>query len=192
MSLISAAPEPNRPALFQSLLFEACGRTVNPVNGAVGMLWTVNWHVCQAAVETVLRGGTLRPISDLPESPSLNSSDESTEIWRMQRRDGFSTSRSKLSTTGMKESLVNRTRSKTEWSEQDMELQLNPGLALTGPVVPVPFLPPPQFSKAVNSDHPGSPSEESVTATSCYENGISGDGHGYRNKRERKLFNLFV
>ncbi|KAH0851029.1 hypothetical protein HID58_095029 [Brassica napus] len=142
MSLISAAPEPNRPALFQSLLFEACGRTVNPVNGAVGMLWTVNWHVCQAAVETVLRGGTLRPISDLPESPSLNSSDESTEIWRMQRRDGFSTSGSKLSTTGMKESLVNRTRSKTEWSEQDMELQLNPGLALTGPVVPVPFLPP--------------------------------------------------
>ena len=163
---------------------------MNPVNGAFGMLWTVNWHVCQAAVETVLRGGTLRPISDLPESPSLNSSDESTEIWRMQRRDGFSTSRSKLSTTGMKESLVNRTRSKTEWSEQDMELQLNPGLALTGPVVPVPFLPPPQFSKAVNSDHPGSPSEESVTATSCYENGISGDGH--RNKRERKLFNLFV
>ncbi|CAF2146403.1 hypothetical protein BRARA_A00131 [Brassica rapa] len=189
MSFISAVPEQNRPALFQSLLFEACGRTVNPVNGAVGMLWTGNWHVCQAAVETVLRGGTLRPISDLLESPSLNSSDESTEIWRLQRRDGFSTSRSKLITTGVEESPVNRKRSKTEWSEPDMELQLNHGLALTGPVVPVPFLPPPQFSKALNRDHPGSPSEESVT-TSCYENGISGDG--YRNKRERKLLNLFV
>ncbi|KHN12987.1 LOB domain-containing protein 39 [Glycine soja] len=52
MSFISNVPEPQRPALFQSLLFEACGRTVNPVNGAVGLLWTGNWHVCQAAVET--------------------------------------------------------------------------------------------------------------------------------------------
>ncbi|OVA09320.1 hypothetical protein BVC80_897g27 [Macleaya cordata] len=64
MSFISAVPENQRPALFQSLLFEACGRTVNPVNGAVGLLWTGNWQLCQTAVETVLRGGTLRPISD--------------------------------------------------------------------------------------------------------------------------------
>lgn len=49
-------------ALFQSLLYEACGRTVNPVNGAVGLLSTGNWHLCQAAVETVLAGGTLRPV----------------------------------------------------------------------------------------------------------------------------------
>lgn len=27
------------------------------------MLWTGNWHVCQEAVETVLRGGTIRPMS---------------------------------------------------------------------------------------------------------------------------------
>lgn len=64
MSFISAVPDNQRPALFQSLLFEAAGRTVNPVNGAVGLLWTGNWHVCQAAVETVLRGGTLRPIQE--------------------------------------------------------------------------------------------------------------------------------
>ncbi|THG23608.1 hypothetical protein TEA_025946 [Camellia sinensis var. sinensis] len=60
-------------ALFQSLLFEACGRTVNPVNGAVGLLWTGNWHVCQAAVETVLRGGALRPI---PEFSGASPADE--------------------------------------------------------------------------------------------------------------------
>ncbi|CAH2050735.1 unnamed protein product, partial [Thlaspi arvense] len=54
MSFIAAVPENNRPALLQSLLFEACGRTVNPVNGAVGLLPTGNWHVCQAAVQTVL------------------------------------------------------------------------------------------------------------------------------------------
>lgn len=51
-------------ALFRSLLYEAVGRTVNPVNGAVGLLWTGNWKVCQSAVETVLRGGTLYPLPE--------------------------------------------------------------------------------------------------------------------------------
>ncbi|KAG2245454.1 hypothetical protein Bca4012_015777 [Brassica carinata] len=200
MSFISAVPELNRPALFQSLLFEACGRTVNPVNGAVAMLGNGNWHVCQAAVETVLRGGTLRPISDLLPSPSLVSSNESskicTEIWRRNSSRNnvndenhhcrFSTSRPKLSTTDMKEPPVNRKRSKTERSDSDMDVQLNHGLDLTIPVVPVRLLPPTPFRKAVNGERPGSPSEESVT-TSCSENRIIG-----YNKRERKLLNLFV
>ncbi|KAI3769984.1 hypothetical protein L6452_01102 [Arctium lappa] len=64
MSFLSSVPQYQRPALFQSLLSEACGRTVNPVNGAVGLLWTGNWHVCQSAVETILRGGR---ISAMPE-----------------------------------------------------------------------------------------------------------------------------
>ncbi|GAV70479.1 DUF260 domain-containing protein [Cephalotus follicularis] len=62
LSLIYAVPESQRPALFQSLLYEACGRTVNPVNGAVGLLSSRNWHVCEAAVLTVLNGGALRPL----------------------------------------------------------------------------------------------------------------------------------
>ncbi|KAE8725751.1 LOB domain-containing protein 39 [Hibiscus syriacus] len=74
LSLISSVPESQRPALFQSLLFEACGRTVNPVNGAVGLLSGGNWHVCQAAVETVLQGGTLRPVSGSSWTPSCNES----------------------------------------------------------------------------------------------------------------------
>lgn len=57
-------------ALFQSLLYEACGRTVNPVFGAVGLLWSGNWQACQAAVDTVLKGGSLRP----PSPTSLSSS----------------------------------------------------------------------------------------------------------------------
>ncbi|WOL17645.1 LOB domain-containing protein 37-like [Canna indica] len=65
MSFISAVPLAQRPALFQSLLYEACGRTINPVNGAVGLLWSGNWHLCQAAAETVLRGGSLHPLPDL-------------------------------------------------------------------------------------------------------------------------------
>ncbi|KFK30371.1 hypothetical protein AALP_AA7G252400 [Arabis alpina] len=180
MSFISTVPELNRPALFQSLLFEACGRTVNPVNGAVGMLWTGNWHVCQAAVETVLRGGTLRPISDLLESPSLNFSDQNSQSHHCR----FSNSRSKVSTTEMEETRVNRKRVKYDRFGSDLDLQL------TGSTVPVSLLPSPAFCKVANGDRPGSPSEESVT-TSCWENGING-GEKYRTKGDKKLLNLFV
>lgn len=70
LGFISAAPERQRPALFKSLLFEACGRTVNPIFGAVGLMWSGNWDVCQEAVETVLQGGVLRPLSS--PVPSAN------------------------------------------------------------------------------------------------------------------------
>ncbi|XP_014514256.1 LOB domain-containing protein 38 isoform X2 [Vigna radiata var. radiata] len=59
MSFLSAVPANQRSALFQSLLYEAVGRTINPVNGAVGLLWSGNWQLCQMGVEKVLRGGTL-------------------------------------------------------------------------------------------------------------------------------------
>ena len=45
---------------------------MNAVSGAVGLLWTGNWQICETAVETVLRGGALRPIPAF----SLESSDE--------------------------------------------------------------------------------------------------------------------
>lgn len=70
MKFISSVPESQRPAIFQSLLFEACGRTVNPVNGALGLLWSGKWSICQSAVETILRGGTLQPLTDLPDETS--------------------------------------------------------------------------------------------------------------------------
>ncbi|XP_011017127.1 PREDICTED: LOB domain-containing protein 39-like [Populus euphratica] len=79
MSLISAVPEVQRPALFQSLLFEACGRTVNPVNGVVGLLWSGNWHVCQEAVETVLSGGALRPLPGTLTGVLAPNCDESSD-----------------------------------------------------------------------------------------------------------------
>lgn len=63
---------PFRSALFQSLLFEACGRTVNPVDGAVGLLSTGNWHVCQAAVDTVLSGGALQRLPGILHSAPLD------------------------------------------------------------------------------------------------------------------------
>ena len=51
--------------MFQSLLYEAAGRTINPVSGAVGLLWAGSWHLCEAAVQTVLRGGAIRPLPEL-------------------------------------------------------------------------------------------------------------------------------
>lgn len=42
--------------LFKSLLYDACGRLVNPVYGSAGLLWSGDWQLCQNAVEAVLRG----------------------------------------------------------------------------------------------------------------------------------------
>ncbi|KAK6921746.1 Lateral organ boundaries, LOB [Dillenia turbinata] len=63
--LISTAFE--RTTIFRSLLYEACGRIINPIYGSVGLLWSNNWHRCQAAVESVLKGSPIVPIST--ESP---------------------------------------------------------------------------------------------------------------------------
>ncbi|XP_015072913.1 LOB domain-containing protein 38-like [Solanum pennellii] len=84
MSLIAAVPQNRRPALFKSLLFEACGRTVNPVTGAVGLLSTGNWHVCQKAVQTVLAGGNLRPVfAGILTPPYFDSSFRCGGAWDM-------------------------------------------------------------------------------------------------------------
>jgi len=47
-------------------MYEAVGRTINPVNGAVGLLWTGKWQLCQLGVEQVLRGngGALTALPD--------------------------------------------------------------------------------------------------------------------------------
>ncbi|KAF5750135.1 hypothetical protein HS088_TW03G00467 [Tripterygium wilfordii] len=63
MNLINAGPEHLRPAIFRSLLYEACGRIVNPIYGAVGLLWSGSWQLCQAAVEAVLKGAPITPIN---------------------------------------------------------------------------------------------------------------------------------
>lgn len=45
------------------MLYEACGRIVNPIYGSVGLLWSGNWQLCQAAVEAVLKGAPITPIT---------------------------------------------------------------------------------------------------------------------------------
>ncbi|KAB2613672.1 LOB domain-containing protein 41-like [Pyrus ussuriensis x Pyrus communis] len=63
MNLVNAGPEHLRPAIFRSLLYEACGRIVNPIYGSVGLLWSGSWQLCQAAVEAVLKGQSITPIT---------------------------------------------------------------------------------------------------------------------------------
>ncbi|GFZ12218.1 LOB domain-containing protein 40 [Actinidia rufa] len=62
-NLIHAGPDHLRPAIFRSLLYEACGRIVNPIYGSAGLLWSGNWPLCHAAVEAVLAGAPIAQIS---------------------------------------------------------------------------------------------------------------------------------
>ncbi|OWM65674.1 LOB domain-containing protein 37-like [Punica granatum] len=199
MSFISNVPESQRPALFQSLLFEACGRTVNPVNGAVGLLWTGNWHICQAAVETVLRGGTLRPIPELLDgSASGSAPDEAseaeevtctTDAWnnlRQERTSGqshFSTSRSRVSPKRRKV-----TEDIKPHQQIDLDLRLTPRLSALSGKAPVLKLQP-EAKRRLGS--PSMNSEESVTTTNtCLVD--SGAGEGEANNKEMKLLKLFI
>lgn len=168
MSFISAVPENQRPALFQSLLFEAAGRTVNPVNGAVGLLWTGNWHVCQAAVETVLRGGALKPIPEFMGGASEpDDASECTDVFKLQ--DPGLTCRPKVQ---------KRRRIPDEPSNvmklADLDLSLNPGYR--GPKDhPLP-------EEKLRMGSPSMNSEESVT-TACVDQ--------QQNANEIRLLNFF-
>lgn len=174
-SFISAVPENQRPSLFQSLLYEAAGRTVNPVNGAVGLLWTGNWHVCQAAVETVLRGGALRPIPDfLGASLDIDESSECTDIFKLQHP----------SQNNIQPTMQKRRRFPEEASNvlqlADLDLSLTPG-----------FQSQKVFNHALPENRrPATPSmnsEESGTTT-CFESGtVIGNHQG----NEPKLLSLF-
>lgn len=69
MNLVSAGPEHLRPAIFRSLLYEACGRIVNPIYGSVGLLWSGRWQMCQDAVEAALKGSPIVQVaSDAEET----------------------------------------------------------------------------------------------------------------------------
>ncbi|CAJ2646084.1 unnamed protein product [Trifolium pratense] len=181
MSFISNVPKPQRPALFQSLLFEACGRTVNPVNGAVGLLWTGNWHVCQAAVETVLRGGTLKPIPELLGSDAVASTvDDSSEgevTCNDARRSRDVKSSFPFMSSGGKRKRSGEVAKVQETT--DLNLRLMPQNALTNGC----------RKEIRRSGTPSMNSEESVTTMTCLESGI---GDHYVHDGDRKVLNLFV
>ncbi|KAL2528355.1 LOB domain-containing protein 37-like [Forsythia ovata] len=170
MSFLSAVPVNQRHAVFQSLLYEAAGRTVNPVNGAVGLLSTGNWHVCQAAVETVLQGGTLRPISEFVGGPpELDDALECTDMFKLQ--DPSLKSRVKVQ---------NRSRLADELGNlmqlTDLDLCLTTGFQ-NKKSSPLP--------EKLRLGSPSMNSEESVTTT-CGDQTPSDDAEEYVKKQTQK------
>ncbi|KAI7724761.1 hypothetical protein M8C21_004055 [Ambrosia artemisiifolia] len=124
MNLINAGPEHLRPALFRSLLYEACGRIVNPIYGSVGLLWSGKWQLCQNAVEAVLKGSPIVQIAseETNTGPPLKaydirhiSKDENSggasELHRIRTRCRFKRSGSKGKTKG-------ETKTKTKSSQE--------------------------------------------------------------------------
>ncbi|KAJ1405703.1 Lateral organ boundary [Sesbania bispinosa] len=71
LNLLTAAPQQLQPAVFKSLLYEACGRIVNPVFGSTGLLSTGSWHLCEAAVKAVLSGAPIQQAPSFDGAVSL-------------------------------------------------------------------------------------------------------------------------
>lgn len=86
--------------MFKSLLYDACGRMLNPIFGSVGLVCSGNWEVCQAGVESILRGN----------SPSYGVSMEAMvgELHRVKAKDRFkNVSRAKARRKQRKSALLN-------------------------------------------------------------------------------------
>uniref|UniRef100_A0A803N179 LOB domain-containing protein n=1 Tax=Chenopodium quinoa TaxID=63459 RepID=A0A803N179_CHEQI len=93
--LLESAPRALRPAVFRSLLYEACGRTINPVSGVVGLLFTGNCNLCESAVDIVFKGGVLKPIPEfiagfLPETSNNSGEISELELNLSNKKRGFS------------------------------------------------------------------------------------------------------
>ncbi|TVU38137.1 hypothetical protein EJB05_11491 [Eragrostis curvula] len=181
MSFLTAVPETQRPAVFQSLLYEAAGRTINPVSGAVGLLGSGSWHLCQAAVETVLRGGAIRPLPEFDAGGFSAAADV--------RRDPFAfTARRAVGCSTF--SAAKRVTTRNIAAQHDAAAAAAPepscdlGLCL-GPEFPFPSVQSTGEQRLMR--RPGTPSmnsEESVTTTTTTSSGGGG--------REPELLNLFV
>ena len=153
-------------AVFQSLLYEAAGRTINPVSGAVGLLGVGSWQTCQAAVETVLRGGAIGPLPEFDVG-------RDTFALAARRAVGcstFSTAKRAPTTTRTNVGAPPPVPLPPEPS-CDLGLWLSPGS-------------PPAPGERRRPATPSLTSEESVTTTTT-----SG---GARGGREPELLNLFV
>jgi len=149
-------------AVFQSLLYEAAGRTISPVSGAVGLLGAGSWHLCQAAVETVLRGGAIGPLPEFDVG-------RDTLALAARRAVGCSTfSTAKRAPT-----------TRTNVGAPPVPLPPEPSCALGLWLSPGS---PPAPGERRRPGTPSLTSEESVTTTS------GGGGGG----REPELLNLFV
>ncbi|KAL9166492.1 hypothetical protein ABFS82_05G033100 [Erythranthe guttata] len=87
VNLINAGAADLRPEIFRSLLYEACGRIIDPVYGSVGMMCSGNWPRCQAAVEAVLRGAPIMKHDDSSSTAAAARAGEEYPISPLQSCD---------------------------------------------------------------------------------------------------------
>lgn len=76
--LLQDVEKEDRAELFLSLLNEACGRTINPISGSIGLKTSGRWHLCQEAVNNVLSGGSLNPPTSLPDASCASTTTSSS------------------------------------------------------------------------------------------------------------------
>lgn len=158
---------------------------MNPVNGAIGMLWTGNWSICQAAVETVLSGGSLRPVPELlthgsggfsgfPSATSEEASEICVEMLNLQQNDSIDRNayhHSRFSSSRSRSTLDSSPR------KRKLDISLNPMKTV------------PSFTRQ-RSGTPSMNSEESVTTTTPFWDNTAQCGNG--GGETSKLLNLFV
>ncbi|CAM6084094.1 unnamed protein product [Calypogeia fissa] len=85
--LLQDVTKDERPALFKSLLHEACGRTVNPVSGAIGLKTASKWHLCEEAVINVLTGGSLNQVGGMAsDGPCISTTSSSCPFLVMKAK----------------------------------------------------------------------------------------------------------
>ncbi|KAL2321199.1 hypothetical protein Fmac_030168 [Flemingia macrophylla] len=84
LNLLTTSPDHLQPAVLKSLLYEACGRMVNPIFGSTGLLSSGNWHLCEAAVKAVLSGA---PIQQAPMDGASSLQLEACDIRHVAKTD---------------------------------------------------------------------------------------------------------
>jgi len=121
INLICNGPEHLRPAMFRSLLYDACGRMLDPIFGSVGLAWSGNWAVCQSGVESILQGNSPSHVVPIEAMAS--------ELHRVKAKDRFKrVSRAKPKRKLRKSALINKSHivstSKSDgWYEVTNSLQ---------------------------------------------------------------------
>lgn len=92
INLLNAGSDHLRPAIFRSLLYEACGRIVNPVYGSAGLLWSGSWQLCHAAVEAVLNGVEITQVPSESAVGSMSPPLKACDIRHIYKADDSSAS----------------------------------------------------------------------------------------------------
>ncbi|CAI9773723.1 unnamed protein product [Fraxinus pennsylvanica] len=193
LNLINAGAQELQPAIFRSLLYESCGRIVNPINGATGLLCSGNWHLCQAAVEAVLSGASVAQFSSESAastmmSPPLKagdirhvSKDDNPAAWtrdsqKVKTRGRFKKVEAKPELrAGSHDDVNNAARVMWSWCHEKEELGVTSPSRDSGVSQGEQEMP---FSRGLEIREGDSASMETVEASSAKSGELTADGSG--------------